>query len=224
MTNGTPTAISEIDIDLIKEVVEQPLDDVIGELAAFASDKRYSPEHKAETIRTMTADAKSRLQTDYERKLSDLEGEIKRLQQQAQVSPVPPAEEVGQLNYVRDTMIQQWKGQDVFAIANGWQAALDSGDKVAIRVYADFAEAELRSRKYPGATGNLPAQYKVLQDKTADVLHPGTRQAKERIATLQKTIPILKKSAATALRQLESTRFDVQGGRANTTKRSLFRL
>jgi hypothetical protein len=83
--------------------------------------------------------------------------------------------------------------------------------KVALCVYADFAESEMATRKSPNGLVHMPASVQKLRDQTDDILYPGTRRARLRADRLEMTIPLIEKSLRGKLEEFRITRFTEQG-------------
>ncbi len=156
----------------------------------IANDPRFSDEHKIEQIDELITDAIKSVESYEQRRVEGLQDEHKKLSLQSRLAP-PAPEVAAQFLYVKDMLKSRWSDMDTDQIIADYETALESKDKVAVRIYHDFGSEAIKSTlsTVEGIPSTIPTEYKKLVEKGEQLLFgDGWEDRKQRLHEIEKLL------------------------------------
>lgn len=151
-----------------------------AEIEKIARNKTLDMAYKREQIKRIAGGAAAMIEQETAEVIERLATERARNAHKARVSVVPSAEEAARLAYGRDALRERWRGANGPELFADWQAALEAGDTLTARLYADFLPAHLRRGR--SDHGTLPTRYAELAALTVDALRTDEQRKAHRAA------------------------------------------
>jgi hypothetical protein len=201
---STPTAPAVQHDQYQVDYVTRPFDQAWEKAQRIAANKDLKPEARNRDITAYLNDARSEIVERERTTIAELEAEKAKLEAKTQRDTTPPsADEIVQLNYVRD-MLRGGNYND-FTLEKAFQQAIEAGDKVTARVFLDFGEQLVREKREPRYRDMpLSARFKELTAKADELLASDEqRKARERIRRIEATIPKVKFAKTEALDKMQ---------------------
>lgn len=196
-------------LEAIARGLQAIYDQAMLELGRIASDQRYNDDYRAEQFQAARTAALGNLDSLLAAELAGLEAQRAGLAEKTWAGFAPSAESVGQLNYLKDALRARWAVQEPHELLADWQTALDAGDLLSARVFADFAPAHLKKADRRGPIS--PTARDLLAATTDRLLPSEARSARQRMAELDETTEGARRTAARLKAMLEGAKVDRNG-------------
>lgn len=174
----------------------------------------YTQDHKTREIAATFRQAARQIGQTAAEQSRALAVEIERVNRTMKPVPEISDTDAPKLLYLQQSLTGRWRTWGPDRILDAWQTAIDGGDTLVARVYADNAESVLFATPRPSAQqAQITARYHALTAQTEDLLIPAEwRTGREHIAELQSQIDELDRAARDAVERLAGATYDPATG------------
>jgi len=173
------------------QYIRKPYDDAWEKASAIAGDTRFSAEHRQQQVHDLLSGAAEEIQARSTRAYAKLDAEHEKLTATARVNfGTPSAEDAPRMIYMREILLAQSQTKNEAQLYETWQGAIDDGDQIAARVFADFMPGEL-SRRHPKVEVEVlttQGRFAELQAATISLLSTDEqRAARQKLPEIEET-------------------------------------